>query len=122
MWLHHIRILLRLRKRHFPKRPIPCSLCGFAGKTVTAGHGYLCFFYDQYISAEEAADPHGALRKACVHDGNNLRLRVKGVTPIAMLEWRVRHADWYMSRLFSRIGALVGVTSLALGALALWLR
>jgi len=104
----------------FPKRPLPCSLCGLCAKTDTEGHGYVCLWYDVYQSAADAVSSHGDLRAACIRDGNHFRFRLKGIRPTEMLEWRIRHTDWAATRRYATIGAVTGAVSLLVAIAALF--
>lgn len=39
-----------------------------------------------------------------------------------MLQWRVQHSDWHLTRTSLRIGAIVGVLSLVMTAIGVWLK
>lgn len=121
-----IRTLRRLRaerRRNRAYRLVPCRLCGFLAEvTASRNHGGHCVYYDVYVPKAAVDDHHSEIRLTCREDGENFRFRMRGISPIQLLEWKMRHSDWHLSRRAAQIGATVGVLSLALGAIGIWVR
>ncbi|MHB8698662.1 MAG: hypothetical protein ACYC9J_11655 [Sulfuricaulis sp.] len=110
-----------LEKRY---HPLPCSMCGFAVPVVAkkGQYGSQCLYFDVYIPRDDLFDSQGAMRRACIRSGNQFRFRMKDMSPMDMLQWRMKHTDWYLKRTSVRIGAIVGVVSLVMTALGIWLK
>lgn len=113
----------RERTRFKRFRILPCRMCGFAAPVAGKGNwGAQCLYYDLYIKNEDLSDPQSSARTACLKDGNNFCFRIKGMTPYQLLQWRVQHTDWYLTRTALRLGAIVGVLSLLMTAAGMWIR
>lgn len=115
------RVKTRLKRRY---HPLPCSMCGFAVPVLSSKgeYGCQCIYFDIYIPKDDLVKSHGEMRRLCIRSGNNFRFRMKGMSPMDMLQWRVQHSDWYLTRTSVRIGAIVGVLSLVMTAIGIWIK
>lgn len=117
--------------RYTPKSTSPpCAICGMAAKISLSNHQdeRYCLWYKVRLPADEVNDPQTPLRQYCVRDGNHFAWPLRGITPLELAEYARIHLDWATHRrsarvtlLSNRIGMVIGVASLALTALGVWL-
>jgi len=72
------------------------------------------------MSQDEARTGKSDIRHECILDGNHFIFRLKGVTPVEMLDWKMKHDDWARTRRIAVLGAVVGVISLLLLLAEVW--
>lgn len=102
----------------------PCAICGLAPKIRLSSdgnnYGRYCLYYGLRVPPEELNNVHEGLRLVCREDGNHFTWPVIGVTPKDLLDWRMDHMDRHFHRKVLVWGVLIGVATILVTALGIW--